>query len=225
MKKFVLGSLIIVSSLILSCNNDMSGDKAILDKPQEVSELEGKQKSVDLDSSKVYWRATHKSGLLPRFGTINITEGTLAIKKNEVTGGSFVLDINTLLTDTACVAEDKSSSKDLDIHLKGSDFFNVEKYPVAKFEITNIISFDSSKLESKIENPTNIVSGNLTIKDSTVNVTFPARITSLEGIIRVEANFSIDRTQWGINYKAEGDPKDWAISRNVDMILDIRTKK
>lgn len=72
---------------------------------------------------------------------------------------------------------------------------------------------------------TNTVSGNLTIKDKTVNVKFPAKVAITDNEISVESKFTINRQDWGLTYGTEGDPKDWGISQDVDIELNIKAKK
>ena len=44
------------------------------------------------------------------------------------------------------------------------------------------------------------VTGNLTLLGKTKAVTFPATVTASADALTVTANFSIDRTEWGMNY-------------------------
>ena len=46
-----------------------------------------------------------------------------------------------------------------------------------------------------------MVSGNLTMKDQTHNVTFPASVSFNENTMSLQSEtFAIDRTKWGVNY-------------------------
>ena len=65
------------------------------------------------------------------------------------------------------------------------------------------------------------VSGNLTIKDKTVNVSFPAKVEVTENGLTLVSNFTINRQDWGLAYGTEGDPKDWMISQEVDLELNV----
>ena len=85
--------------------------------------------------------------------------------------------------------------------------------------------FDAAKDKSTIADATNIISGNLTIKDKTVNVTFPAKVKVTENEVTVQSKFTINRQDWGLTYGTEGDPKDWMISQEVDIELNINAKK
>jgi polyisoprenoid-binding protein YceI len=81
----------------------------------------------------------------------------------------------------------------LEAHLKGTvegkegDFFNVKEFPTAKFEMTGL------------EN--NVVKGNLTIKNKTNAIEFPAIVTEEGDKMMLKSEpFEIDRTKWEVNY-------------------------
>lgn len=213
-------------SLMISCKNSNS-DKSTIQAEQEVAAETGVTYTLDQDNSSLKWKAYHKGGLDPRFGTVK-SKGTISAENGTVTGGSFVIDINSLATDSAAVDAAKSGGKtsaDLDAHLKNADFFEVDKYPTATFEITKVAAFDASKDKSNIADANQMISGNLTLKDKTVNVTFPAKVTVSEAEVTMLSNFTINRQDWGLTYGAEGDVKDWGISQEVDIELNVRAKK
>lgn len=215
-----------VSAFLISCQGS-DGDKTSTTTEQKVSEQKGATYTLDKTQSSLKWKGYHKGGFDPRFGTLQ-SEGTVAVEDGAITGGSFVIDINSVLTDESSVDLSKTGGKtaaDLDGHLKNEDFFESDKYPTAKFEITNVTAFDTAKDKSVIEGATNIISGNLTIKDKTVNVTFPARVGITDNQVNVESKFIINRQDWGLTYGTEGDPKDWVISQEVDIELNIKATK
>jgi polyisoprenoid-binding protein YceI len=113
----------------------------------------------------------------------------------------------------------------LEGHLKSPDFFDVAKYPTAKFEITKVEPYDSTKQKSLLVGATHLISGNLTLKDSTKNITFPAIVTASADAVTAEANFDIDRTQWGMNYKGPNNPQDWMVQKEVNLKLKLSAKK
>lgn len=212
-------------AMLVSCNK--AGDKANTTTEQQVAEQQGAVYNVDAATSIVKWTGTHKGGLNPRFGVVK-AEGTVAVENNVVTGGKFTLDLNSLTTDEASVDPATSGGKkstDLDGHLKSADFFDVEKYPTSTFEITSVAAFDAAKDQSVLEGATNVISGNLTIKDKTVNVTFPAKVTVTEGEVSLESKFTINRQDWGLTYGTEGDAKDWMISQEINIELNVHAKK
>ena len=213
-------------SFMLSCK-DSNSDQSTTQTEQEVAAETGVTYALEEASSSLKWKAYHKGGLDPRFGTVKST-GTISAENGVVSGGSFTIDMNSLTTDSTSVDAAKTGGKtsaDLDGHLKNADFFEVDKYPTAKFEITSVAAFDASKDKSNIADANQMVSGNLTLKDKTVNVTFPAKVTVTETEVSLLSNFTINRQDWGLTYGAEGDVKDWGISQEVDIELNLKAKK
>ena len=216
-------SILAISAFLfaVSCKESKT-DNATTSTEQTAAESKGENFTVNTDSTTVKWTAYHKGGLNPRFGTTKTT-GTFSVENGNLASGSLTSDINTLLTDTKAVdpkASEGKTSADLDGHLKSADFFDVAKYPTVKFDITKVEDL-AAGTESKTVGANKTVSGNLTIKDKTVNVTFPAKVEITENNVTVDSKFTINRQDWGLSYGAEGDPKDWMISQEVDLELHI----
>ena len=135
---------------------------------------------VDFVGSKV--TGSHDGGFEKVSGTIVVPDGSIENAQINVT-----IDMNSIWSD----------SKKLTGHLKNEDFFEVETYPETKFESTSI-----SKSDSGYE-----VKGNLTLHGVTKGITFPAQITIAEDAssLSATADFSIDRTDFGVNYKGKAD--------------------
>lgn len=209
---------------LVSCKKTET-DTTLTGEKQEAAAHVGETYNADTKSSTVKWTAAHKGGVAPRFGTLSISEGSFAVDHGAVTGGKFIIDINSLVVDPASVTEADKKPEELAGHLKSADFFDATKYPSANFEITSVAPFDAAKDQSKLEGATNVVSGNLTLKDKTVNVTFPAKISITESGVNLVANFTVDRSAWNLTYGTEGDPADWAISKDIDIALDVNAKK
>lgn len=210
-----------VFMLAASCKESKT-DTASVSTEQAVAQNAGDTFNVSSDSSSVNWTAYHKGGLNPRFGTTKTT-GTFSVENGNLVSGSLVSDINSLTTDPKAVdpsINDGKTSADLDAHLKSADFFDAAKYPSVKFDITNIEDL-AAGTASKVEGANKTISGNLTIKDKTVNVSFPAKVEVTENQVNVVSKFTINRQDWGLAYGTEGDPKDWMISQDVDLELNI----
>ncbi|UJF30416.1 YceI family protein [Kaistella sp. 97-N-M2] len=210
---------------VVSCN-ESKADTVTSTTEQTVAGHSGESFNVNTDSSTVKWTAYHKGGLNPRFGTTKTT-GLFSVENGNLVSGSLVSDINSLTTDPTAVdpaTTDGKTAADLDTHLKSADFFDVAKYPSVKFDITKVEDLGAGT-ETKLEGANKQVSGNLTIKDKTVNVTFPAKVQVTDGKVDFVSKFTINREDWGLAYGAEGDPKDWMISQGVDLELNIVATK
>lgn len=222
MNSIKLLTLIFAAAVITLTACTGSSDNATTTTEQEASAATGKEFVADSNNSLITWRAAHKGGFAPRYGTLKLDSGGISVENGVVTGGSFSIDVNSLVVDTTSVTEKDKKAVDLQNHLKSPDFFDAAKYSTVKFVITNVAPYDSANVKSLTEGATNLVSGNLTIKDSTINVTFPAKIVVNNSDVDIDAKFSVDRTSWGLRYGAKGNPADWMISKDFELGLDIK---
>ena len=137
------------------------------------------------------------------------------VNENNLVGGNFVIDMPTIAV-TGPEDVDEESNQKLLGHLKSADFFEVEKHPEATFEITSVTPFtgtvqdstdarQASISEYKVTDPTHTISGNLTIKGITKNVTFPAKVSVTDNSVDALAKFNVDRTQWNVVYPGKTD--------------------
>jgi polyisoprenoid-binding protein YceI len=185
-----LFSLAIVAGLIASCGGPQ-GEKAATGEAQEVSVKSGDVTlTVDLVSSNVEWVGAKPTG--EHNGTVNLQGGELMLTDGSIVGGNFTIDMNSIKNFDLASEEDNAK---LVGHLKSPDFFDVEKYPTAVFQITSV-----EPLTGNADASHNIT-GNLTMKDETKSVTFPAMVTITDNTVTATTPaFVIDRTQWNVQY-------------------------
>ena len=100
-------------------------------------------------------------------------------------------------------------------HLKTPDFFDVAKYPQAKFESTAIKPGGD-------KGASHTITGNLTLHGVTKSITFPATIAVAPDAITVDSTFTINRKDFGINYAGAADN---LIRDDVVLTLKIRATK
>lgn len=188
-KLFNLSIAVILSALILSCGG--AGDRAKTGEAENVTVTEGDHTfKVDSTNSNIYWVGTKPTG--KHNGTIQISEGEILIADNSVVGGNFTIDMSTIENHDLT---DPEKNANLVGHLKSADFFEVESYPISRFVITSTQSIDNN-----VDFNYNIT-GNLTMKDSTASITFPAKVTLNDNKISVvSAEFAIDRSIWNVRY-------------------------
>ncbi|SDC39200.1 YceI family protein [Niabella drilacis] len=212
-------------ALLLAACGGTSSDQAKTEEKQEAAAATGNTYAIDTVTTTVDWRATHKGGFAPRFGIISVNDGNLSVENGAVTAGSFTIDLTGLKVDTTSVTEPGKKAADLEAHLKSPDFFDAAKHPTAAFVITKVAPYDSTQQKSLLPGATNLISGNLTLKDSTLNITFPAQVTITDGEVTAHAKFTIDRSAWGISYKTEGSPENWMISKDVEIGFNLKAAK
>lgn len=229
---------------VASCTQTPEGHNAETSSAAEVGTISvtATQYNVDTSASQVNWYGFKPTG--QHNGTIGIDQGSLAVENSEIVGGSFTIDLNNIDVEDL----EGEDEQDLAGHLKSEDFFHVEEYPTAKFEITEVEEYNSSATASAeesgnkavvvnnqevneyaTENPTHLVTGNLTLRDTTLSIAFPASITVNDNQVEAQAKFNIDRTKWHVSYKDEGDltsvAQDKFIYNTVNVGFDLVAKK
>jgi len=141
---------------------------------------------VDLGASFVQWTGYKVTG--KHFGKVKLKSGNLVFKNDMLTGGEFVMDMNSIkVEDVTGGMADKLAG-----HLKSEDFFGTEKYPTSKFVITKVISRGTPGAYKII--------GNLTIKSTTKEIRFNADMKEENGKSVAMAKITLDRSEYDIRY-------------------------
>jgi polyisoprenoid-binding protein YceI len=167
-----------------------------------------KNYKVDTTKTKVVWTGTKVTG--KHTGNITMANGTIKYNGKVVTGGSFEFDMTSI---TCTDLTEKEWNDKLIGHLKSDDFFGVAKFPTSKFEITKVVAKTGDNYD---------VTGNLTIKGITNEITFPAVIKASETAIIAVAKITVNRTKFDIKYGSASffdNVGDKAISD--DFTLDV----
>lgn len=224
MKKISVIALVGVGLLVASCNSKEKTDTSVATE-QAVAESKGEMLTVDAATSIVNWKAFHKGGFAPRWGTLNVKSGDLSIEGGQVVAGNFNIDMTSIKVDPASVTEKDKKPADLEAHLKNPDFFNVEKNPTSDFKITSVADLKEAPADA-VAGANKTVSGNLTLLGKTMNVTFPAKVDVVDNTAAIQAKFTVNRTDWGIKFgTSEADPAEWMISKDIEIAIDVKAKK
>src|SRR5690606_16325435 len=208
MKKVFI--LLSASALFLaSCVSNPDGKKAETTDALEVAAVSGKELSLNTTDSKLRWEGNKVTG--QHYGEVAISSGTLVLdEEGKLTGGEFVIDLNSIdVQDIEGEYRDK-----LTAHLKSDDFFDVENHPEAKFEITSVAAGETAEQI--------LISGNLTIRGVTKNITFDAEVKEAsEKPFVANADFNIDREEFGVSYQGKADD---LISKEINIKVSLITQ-
>lgn len=145
---------------------------------------------INAGKSKVQWNAKRVVGSSNHNGMVNLMGGFFVFDSGKISGGEFVIDMDTITNEDI---QNQSARENFVSHLKGDNFFDVEKFPESTFAITGVEEKASG------EN-THEITGNLTIKEVTNEIAFPAKVSTADGKIMADALLSIDRTRWDIKF-------------------------
>ena len=165
----------------------LASSSVIANGPDKVKAAD-KTLAVDAKSSKVTWGAKKVTGT--HAGDVPLTSGSLIVDGDKLKGGTFVFDVKNL---TVTDIKDAEMNGKLTGHLKSPDFFSVEAHPQAKFVITTVTPKGAGAYE---------VTGKLTIKGITNDVTFPATVKSDSKKVVADAKISVDRTKYDIKFRS-----------------------
>jgi polyisoprenoid-binding protein YceI len=147
---------------------------------------------IDVEKSALEWIGRNLNNR--HHGRITVREGELVISNGLPTTGSIVLDMTTI---TNLDLEDQYWSNLLLAHLKSEDFFAVQRFPDASFRLTGWQPQEGGASEA----PSGIAGGELTIRDVTRFISFPAIVApQQDGTIKAHAVLDIDRTLWNVCY-------------------------
>jgi polyisoprenoid-binding protein YceI len=108
-----------------------------------------------------------------------------------------------------------------DKHLKSDDFFNAEKFPGIKFKSTKFEKLDNKKYK---------ITGNLTIRDVTKEVTFDA---GLNGVLKTDKGYlsawkattTINRFDYNLKWNKTIETGGLIVGQDVTITLNLELNK
>lgn len=139
--------------------------------------------AITPDNSKVEFTGSKVTG--KHDGGFKQIQGEVHTTGNTVAHAKVTIDTTSLHSD----------NERLTGHLKSPDFFDVAKYPTAVFETTSITG----------QGDNSTITGNLTLHGVTKSITFPAKVEVKDDAVSVQAEFSINRMDFGIKYAGKSD--------------------
>lgn len=143
---------------------------------------------VNPAKTNLKWTASKVTG--KHEGMIRLAGGSLLVEGKNLTGGSFDIDMSTITcTDIA----DKETNANFLGHLRSDDFFGVEKFKTAHFEIEKVTPKSGNEVE---------VSGKMTIKGITKALRFPATIVNDGKSLKAKAKITVDRSEYDVKFRS-----------------------
>ncbi|MCM4164106.1 MULTISPECIES: YceI family protein [unclassified Arenibacter] len=167
--------------------------------------VDNEVKQIKTSESTVTWKGYKVTG--SHHGTIALKEGSLIFEGDKLTGGEFVVDMPTLVSNDL---EGEYKGK-LETHLKSDDFFGVDAHPTSKLVFTSVKSTGKNSYE---------VTGDLTIKGKTNPVTFDISIYGN----KATATMKVDRSQYDVKYGSGSffdNLGDKTIYDEFDLVVDL----
>jgi polyisoprenoid-binding protein YceI len=169
-----------------------------------------KKIDIDLKQSKLEWIGKKLGG--EHYGEIQLASGHLAFTKNKLTGGIFEMDMASI---TCVDITNEKSNKRLVDHLKSEDFFSVVRFPKSTFTITKVESKSATEY---------MVTGNLAIKGKANQITFTAKLNTVNNQTVAEATIVFDRSKYDVKFGSQSffeNIGDKLVYDDVDMNVKL----
>ena len=218
MKKLFFILSIVTMAFVACQSNAENAESVTTTEAQEAAAAPadaGVAYAVNTESSVINW-VGYKPGKQSHNGTMKLQSGKITVKDGTPVSGSFVIDINSLENIDLADTPDKKTK--LEGHLKSGDFFEVEKFPTGKFVMTGLTPLSGNP------DANYTVSGNLILKDITKGIEIPANVSVTDaGVTVVTPEFTINRTEWGVNFGSGviGTIKDQMIADDVKLKINL----
>ena len=208
--------IVVLSMLLAACSggnksqDETTSDADMMDSDDTMEEsMDPVMMTVDADQSEVMWEGT-MMGMYSHEGVVKIKEGELEMKGNEVTGGTFVVDLTSITpTDDAYNPEEGKTKEKLVGHLSSDDFFNVEEYPEAKFMVS---SYDPASKTLK---------GELTIRGNTHEETVED-VTIDKDAGTATGKLTFDRTKYDVSFQHPA--QEMVLSDDIELKIKLNVK-
>jgi polyisoprenoid-binding protein YceI len=169
--------------------------------------------TLDPAHSRIGFVARHAMVTKVR-GSFNDFEGKGHFDPTNPGNSSLEVTLKTTSIDTR--------NADRDNHLRGNDFFDMEKYPEITFKSTKVEGVDASNYK---------VTGDLTIKGVTKSITIDFEFTGASkdpfgnNRIGLEGSVVVNRKDWGMGFNVALETGGVLVSEKVTLEFDVAAIK
>ena len=206
MKSTILSMALLAASVsFIACDSKESSSS---ETTEETAGLPDGTLTVDTTASEVMWKGS-MVGMYDHSGDVKLESGNVTVADGKITGGKFVIDLTSITPTDSNYKEDKTPEK-LVGHLSSEDFFHVEQYPTATFDITG--------------SEGNTVMGNLTVRGKTN----PEKVENVvisedNGQMHLKGDIKFDRTKYDVAFKHP--MQEMVISNDIEMNVTLVANK
>jgi len=165
--------------------------------------------TVDTAHSSIGFSVKHMMVSKVR-GNFNEFSANLEGQETDLTGSTIEFTID--------VASINTNNEDRDNHLRSADFFDVETYPSITFKATDIQSKGGDEYK---------VTGDLTIKDVTKEVTFDAEYEGKgtnpwgQEVVAFSANSKINRKDFGLTWNQTLETGGVLVGEDIKIDIEL----
>lgn len=196
------------SLMLMACGGGQpAAEEPAQDAEAPMTEAIEKTMNINTENSVVMWTG-EMMGMYAHEGTVNFTSGSIMVKGDEVTGGNFEVAMNSMVaTDENFKPEEGSTKEKLIAHLSGEEFFSVDSFPSAAFEITSVSG--------------NTAMGMLTVRgiqneESVENI----MVSSENGATTVTGTLTFDRKKYEVSF--DHPVQEMVLSDDIVLNIELR---
>lgn len=175
---------------------------------KEEEKVEKTSYSLDVNASSLKWKGSEAPDYF-HVGSVKFTSGSIDMEGDKLVGGTFKIDMNTIVAEDATLPEKKKEM--LAGHLKDTSFFFIAKYPDVDVTVSG---YENGKLSAVIN-----------VRGQEIKQEIPLKLTKTDNTVSLKGNFDLDVS----SLKMEGfepDPETGAkIQDKIAFELDVTLKK
>ena len=177
-------------------------------KNEKIPIFTAKQYVIDIEQSELEWFCGRHTGF------VKFKSGALTVEKDQFSKGEFIINMDSIFNTDI---DNNLMRGTLDNILKSDELFDVEKFPEAGFNITEVKSVEGNEY---------VLSSILNIK----SVTNPLEIKVVidinsDTLFAKSEHFFIDRTEWGVTNMSKKYAKskdEFIVTDSVSFIVRIK---
>ena len=211
--------LFAASTFMVACGGGSQQEAVETTEEQDLPVVEASVIYEVEEGSTLNWRGFKTHVPDDHTGMIKIAGGEINMEGENMVAGSFHVDMNSIVL-TDALKDNEEKSKYLIGHLMSDDFFAVDSFPMATFDITRVEAMEGDAVKA-----THTISGNLTMRGITKNISFPAMVALDEQKLHIKAEtFTIDRTEWNVMFNSEswiGEITAATKEKLIDKMIEI----
>jgi len=147
---------------------------------------------VDAKASSVTWEGKKVTG--SHNGDIQINNGMLTVENGLISSATVIIDMSSINT----LDLEGGGKESLDGHLKSDDFFGVEQFPTAQFELTQLNPIRGGENDANF-----IAQGKVTIKGRSEEVSFPVIVSMAAEGASISGNMTLDRSKFDVQFRSQ----------------------
>lgn len=140
-------------------------------------------------------------------GTIDFQKGMMSLENGKIVEGTFVVDMSTITpTDDSYNPEEGNTPEKLVGHLSSPDFFAIDSFPTATFQVTGM---EDGK-----------IMGDMTIRGVTHAETIEnVNMENMDGTVKATGSMTLDRQKYNVAW--ENSAEDKVLSDDLDLEFTI----